>query len=86
MVHSFSGKGNLYDNTCIIESFHSGLKKVEIHLHTYQDSKEARRAIFEYLNHEMEQGAKQASVKKIRVHDIRHGAAVCKDSDRNRII
>ena len=25
-----------------------------------------------YLNHEMEQGAKQAGVKKIRVHDIRH--------------
>ena len=25
-----------------------------------------------YLNHEMERGAKQAEVKKIRVHDIRH--------------
>ena len=25
-----------------------------------------------YLNHEMERGAKQAGVKKIRVHDIRH--------------
>ena len=24
------------------------------------------------LNHEMERGAKQAGVKKIRVHDIRH--------------
>ncbi len=29
-------------------SFHSVLKKEEIYLHTYQDSKEARRAIFEY--------------------------------------
>lgn len=25
-----------------------------------------------YLSHEMERGAKQAGVKKIRVHDIRH--------------
>ena len=25
-----------------------------------------------YLNHEMERGVKQAGVKKIRVHDIRH--------------
>ena len=35
-------------NACI-ESFHSVLKKEEIYLHTYQDSKEARRAIFEYI-------------------------------------
>lgn len=28
-----------------------------------------------YLNHEMERGAKQARVKKIRVHDIRHSHA-----------
>ena len=48
MVHSFSRKGNPYDNACI-ESFHSVLKKEEIYLHTYQDSKEARRAIFEYI-------------------------------------
>ena len=27
-----------------------------------------------YFNHEMERGAKQAGVKKIRVHDIRHSA------------
>ncbi len=46
--HSFSQKGNPYDNACI-ESFHSVLKKEEIYLHTYQDSKEARRAIFEYI-------------------------------------
>ncbi len=25
-----------------------------------------------YLSHEMERGAKQAGVKKIRVHDLRH--------------
>lgn len=48
MLHSFSRKGNPYDNACI-ESFHSVLKKEEIYLHTYQDSKEAWRAIFEYI-------------------------------------
>lgn len=48
MVHSFSRKGNPFDNACI-ESFHSVLKKEEIYLHTYQDCKEARRAIFEYI-------------------------------------
>lgn len=46
--HSFSRKGNPYDNACI-ESFHSVLKKEEVYLHTYQDIKEARRAIFEYI-------------------------------------
>lgn len=48
MSHSFSRKGNPYDNACI-ESFHSVLKKEEIYLHTYQDCREARRAIFEYI-------------------------------------
>lgn len=48
MLHSFSRKGNPYDNACI-ESFHSVLKKEEIYLHTYQDASEARRAIFEYI-------------------------------------
>lgn len=48
MVHSFRRKGNPYDNACI-ESFHSVLKKEEGYLHTYQDFKEARRAIFEYI-------------------------------------
>ena len=48
ILHSFSRKGNPYDNACI-ESFHSVLKKEETYLHTYQDSAEARRAIFEYI-------------------------------------
>lgn len=48
MSHSFSRKGNPYDNACI-ESFHSVLKKEEIYLHTYNDSSEARKAIFEYI-------------------------------------
>lgn len=48
VVHSFSRKGNPYDNACI-ESVHSVLKKEEIYLHTYQDSEEAGKAIFEYI-------------------------------------
>ena len=48
ILHSFSRKGNPYDNACM-ESFHSVLKKEKIHLHTYQDEAEARRAIFEYI-------------------------------------
>ena len=46
MGHSFSR--NPSDNACI-ESFHSVLKKEEIYLQTYQDAKEARRAIFAYI-------------------------------------
>ena len=48
MLHSFSRKGNPYDDVCI-ESFHSVWKKEEIYLHTYQDVKETRRALFEYI-------------------------------------
>jgi len=48
MLHSFSRKGNPYDNACI-ESFNSVLKKEEICLHTYRDFNEARRAIFKYI-------------------------------------
>ena len=48
ILHSYSRKGNPYGNTCIA-SFHPVLKKEEIYLHTYQDSAEARRAIFEYI-------------------------------------
>ncbi len=36
------------ENACI-ESFHSVLKREEIYLYTYQDSDEARSAIFEYI-------------------------------------
>ena len=46
--HSFSRKGNPYDNACI-ESFHSIMKKEEIYLHEYQDFEEAKPAIFEYI-------------------------------------
>lgn len=47
-IHSFSRKGNPYDNACI-ESFHSILIKGEIYLHVYQDFEECRKAIFEYI-------------------------------------
>jgi len=48
MIHSFSRKGNPYDNACI-ESFHSVLKKEEVNHHKYYDIKAARKAVFEYI-------------------------------------
>lgn len=48
IIHSFSRKGNPYDNACI-ESFHSILKKEEVNHKKYYDFKAARRAIFEYI-------------------------------------
>lgn len=48
MHHSFSRKGNPYDNACI-ESFHSILKKEEIHHNKYSDFEMASKAIFEYI-------------------------------------
>ena len=48
IIHSFSGKGNPYDNACI-ESFHASLKKEEVNLVTYYDFDVARLAIFEYI-------------------------------------
>lgn len=48
IIHSFSRKGNPYDNACI-ESFHSVLKKEEINHHKYYDFKIASKAIFEYI-------------------------------------
>lgn len=48
IIHSFRRKGNPYDNACIV-SFHSVLKKEEIYLHTYQDFRETKLAIFEYI-------------------------------------
>lgn len=48
IIHSFSRKGNPYDNACI-ESFHSVLKKEEINHHNYNDFNAARKAVFEYI-------------------------------------
>ena len=44
----YDKNGNPYDNACI-ESFHSVMKKEEIYLHEYKDFKEAKAAIFEYI-------------------------------------
>lgn len=46
--HSYSRKGYPYDNSCI-ESFHSVLKKEEVNLRKYKDSKAAYNAVFEYI-------------------------------------
>ncbi|MBU5334801.1 integrase core domain-containing protein, partial [Anaerocolumna aminovalerica] len=48
IIHSFSRKGNPYDNACI-ESFHSVLKKEEINHHKYIDFNTAPKAVFEYI-------------------------------------
>ena len=48
IIHSFSRKGNPYDNACI-ESFHSILKKEEVNHHKYFDFNVARKVIFEYI-------------------------------------
>ncbi len=48
IIHSFSTKGNPYDNACI-ESFHSVLKMEEVNHHKYYDFNVARKAIFEYI-------------------------------------
>lgn len=48
IIHSYSRKGNPYDNACI-ESFHSVLKKEEVNHHKYYNFKIAQRAIFEYI-------------------------------------
>lgn len=48
IVHSYSRKGNPYDNACI-ESFHSVLKKEEVNHKKYYNFKMAKRAIFEYI-------------------------------------
>jgi len=48
IIHSFSRKGNPYDNACI-ESFHSILKKEEVNHHRYFDFNVAHKAIFEYI-------------------------------------
>ncbi|TDT63336.1 transposase [Fonticella tunisiensis] len=48
IIHSFSSKGNPYDNACI-ESFHAALKKEEVNLVTYYDFNAAKLAMFEYI-------------------------------------
>ena len=48
MIHSFSQKGNSYDNACI-ESFHTLLKKEEVNHRKHPDFNTARKEIFKYI-------------------------------------
>lgn len=60
IVQSFSRKGCPYDNACI-ESFHATLKKEEVYQTTYVNFKQARIALFQYIegwyNHKRIHGA-----------------------------
>jgi len=48
MIHSYSRKGNPYDNASI-ESFHSILKKEEVNHMKYRDFEQASKSIFEFI-------------------------------------
>ena len=48
IVQSFSRKGCPYDNACI-ESFHATLKKEEVYQTVYVTFKQARMALFQYI-------------------------------------
>ena len=48
MLHSFSRKGNPYDNACI-ESFHSLIKREWLNRFKILDYEQARRLVFEYI-------------------------------------
>ena len=48
MTHSFSYKGNPYENVCI-ESFRAILKKEEVNHVRYFDYKSAQLALFQYI-------------------------------------
>src|SRR5699024_1017510 len=48
MTHSFSNKGNPYDNACI-ESFHAILKQEEVNHVQYYDFNSANIALFKYI-------------------------------------
>ncbi|WP_434631831.1 integrase core domain-containing protein [Thermoanaerobacterium thermosaccharolyticum] len=48
IVHSFSRRGNPYDNACI-ESFHFSVKKEEVNNHKCYDFNDTGRTAFEYI-------------------------------------
>lgn len=62
MKHSFSRKGNRYDNACI-ESFHSVMKKEKTYINIYKDFNEAKKAIFEYI---------ESWYNRKRIHNLKH--------------
>lgn len=75
--HSFSRKGCPYDNSCI-ESFHSVLKKEEVHCKTYIDSQDAYNSLFEYIESWYNRRRIHSSINYMTpdaVHQAAQGAA-----------
>lgn len=48
IFHSYSAKGNPYDNACI-ESFHSILKKEEVNINKYYSYRHAKQELFKFI-------------------------------------
>ena len=74
MVHSFSRKGNPYDNACI-ESFHSLLKKEEVNHKKYYDFNVASRAIFEYIESWYNRRRIHGAINDMTPHAVHEAAA-----------
>lgn len=74
MLHSFSRKGNPYDNACI-ESFHSILKKEEVNHNKYYDFNVASRAIFEYIESWYNRKRIHGSINYMTPHAVHESAA-----------
>ena len=75
MIHSYSRKGNPYDNACI-ESFHSVLKKEEVNHCKYYDSNIARKAIFEYIESWYNRKRIHGSIDYMTPHAVHSYASV----------
>ena len=74
IIHSFSRKGNPYDNDCI-ESFHSILKKEEVNHNKYYDFDVARRVIFEYIESWYNRKRIHGSINDMTPHSVHEAAA-----------
>ena len=74
MIHSFSRKGNPYDNACI-ESFHSILKKEEVNHSKYYDFNVARKAIFEFIESWYNRKRIHGSINDMTPHAAHEAAA-----------
>lgn len=60
IIHSFSRKGNPYDNAPI-ESFNSILKKKEVHRKKYYNFNNAKKSLFEFI---------ESWYNHIRIHSV----------------
>ena len=74
MIHSFSRKGNPYDNACI-ESFHSILMKEEINHNKYYDFNVARKAIFEFIESWYNRKRIHGAINDMTPHAVHEAAA-----------